>query len=68
MPRDHLHDNAALFDRKRRACKGAIASIYSSWKKDHDEWASSFEFARGPVPVPLCVTSDATGLDGCSGI
>jgi type III restriction enzyme len=24
-----------------RACKGAIASIYSSWKKDHDEWASS---------------------------
>ena len=23
-----------------RACKGAIASIYSSWKKDYDEWAS----------------------------
>lgn len=43
-----------------RACKGAIASIYSSWKKDHDEWASSFEFARGPAPVLLCVTSDAT--------
>lgn len=43
-----------------RACKGAIASIYSSWKKDHDEWASSFEFARGPEPVLLCVTSDAT--------
>jgi len=37
------------------ACKGAIASIYSSWKKDHDEWASSFEFARGPSPVLLCV-------------
>jgi len=43
-----------------RACKGAIASIYSSWKKDYDEWASSFEFARGPAPVLLCVTSDAT--------
>ncbi len=43
-----------------RACKGAIASIYSSWKKDHDEWASSFEFARGPAPVLLCVASDAT--------
>jgi len=43
-----------------RACKGAIASIYSSWKKDHDEWASLFEFARGPAPVLLCVTSDAT--------
>lgn len=43
-----------------RDCKGAIASIYSSWKKDHDEWASSFEFARGPAPVLLCVTSDAT--------
>ena len=43
-----------------RACKGAIASIYSSWKKDHDEWASSFEFARGPSPVLLCVASDGT--------
>jgi type III restriction enzyme len=43
-----------------RACKGAIASIYSSWKKDYDEWASTFEFARGPAPVLLCVASDAT--------
>jgi type III restriction enzyme len=42
-----------------RACKGAIASIYSSWKKDHDEWAHSFEFARGPSPVLLCVTDSA---------
>jgi type III restriction enzyme len=42
-----------------RSCKGAIASIYSSWKKDHDEWASTLEFARGPAPVLLCVTSDA---------
>jgi type III restriction enzyme len=42
-----------------RACKGAIASIYSSWKKDHDEWASSFEFARGPSPVLLCVADSA---------
>lgn len=42
-----------------RACKGAIASIYSSWKKDYDEWESSFEFARGPAPVLLCVTDSA---------
>jgi type III restriction enzyme len=42
-----------------RACKGAIASIYSSWKKDHDEWATSFEFARGPSPVLLCVADSA---------
>jgi type III restriction enzyme len=43
-----------------RACKGAIASIYSSWKKDYDEWGSTFEFARGPSPVLLCVADNAT--------
>ena len=42
-----------------RACKGAIASIYSSWKKDYDEWSSSFDFARGPSPVLLCVVDSA---------
>ncbi len=42
-----------------RACKGAIASIYSSWKKDYDEWSATFEFARGPSPVLLCVTDSA---------
>lgn len=42
-----------------RACKGAIASIYSSWKKDYDEWASTLEFARGPAPVLLCVADSA---------
>lgn len=42
-----------------RACKGAIASIYSSWKKDHDEWTSMLEFARGPSPVLLCVADSA---------
>lgn len=42
-----------------RACKGAIATIYSSWKKDYEEWASSFEFARGPSPVLLCVADSA---------
>jgi len=42
-----------------RGCKGAIASIYSSWRRDHDEWSSSFEFARGPSPVLLCVTDSA---------
>ena len=43
-----------------RACRGAIASIYSSWRKDHDEWSSTMEFARGPSPVLLCVTDNAT--------
>src|SRR5262249_29253107 len=42
-----------------RACKGAIASLYSSWKKEHDEWTSTFEFARGPSPVLLCVADTA---------
>jgi type III restriction enzyme len=42
-----------------RACRGAIASIYSSWRKDHDDWTSSFEFLRGPSPVLLCVTDSA---------
>ena len=43
-----------------RACKGAIASIYSSWRKDHDEWSGTFETMRpGPSPVLLCVTDSA---------
>lgn len=42
-----------------RACKGAIASIYSSWKKDYEEWEGSFDFARGPAPVLLCVADNA---------
>lgn len=42
-----------------RSCKGAIASIYSSWRKDHDEWSGTLEFARGPSPVLLCVTDSA---------
>ena len=44
-----------------RACKGAIASIYSSWKKDYDEWAGLLDFARGPSPVLLCVVDSAKG-------
>jgi type III restriction enzyme len=43
-----------------RACKGAIASIYSSWRKDFDEWGSTFESMRGPSPVLLCVADNAT--------
>ncbi|MBU0508889.1 DEAD/DEAH box helicase family protein [bacterium] len=43
-----------------RGCKGAIASIYSSWKKDFNEWGSMFDFARGPSPVLLCVADNAT--------
>lgn len=43
-----------------RACKGAIASIYSSWKKDHDEWASLIPIMRTePSPVLLCVADSA---------
>jgi type III restriction enzyme len=43
-----------------RACKGAIASIYSSWKKDHDEWAGFLEGMQPePSPVLLCVTDSA---------
>ncbi len=42
------------------ACKGAIASIYSSWRKDFDEWSETLEFARGPSPVLLCVADNAT--------
>ncbi|MBM4185624.1 MAG: hypothetical protein FJ207_15630 [Gemmatimonadetes bacterium] len=43
-----------------RACKGAIAAIYSSWRKDYDEWRGTFETMRpGPSPVLLCVTDKA---------
>lgn len=43
-----------------RSCKGAIASIYSSWKGDFDEWSGTFEYMRqGPAPVLLCVTNSA---------
>ena len=42
-----------------RACKGAMASIYSSWRKDYEEWESTFETMRGPSPVLLCVVDSA---------
>lgn len=42
-----------------RSCKGAIASIYSSWRKDYEEWESTFETMRGPSPVLLCVADSA---------
>jgi type III restriction enzyme len=42
-----------------KACKGAVWQIYSSWKKDYDEWSSTFDFARGPSPVLLCVADSA---------
>ena len=42
-----------------RACKGAIASIYSSWRRDYEEWESTFETMRGPSPVLLCVADSA---------
>ncbi|MCE5247835.1 DEAD/DEAH box helicase family protein [bacterium] len=43
-----------------RSCKGAIASIYSSWKKDYDDWSSMLlPEMRGPSPVLLCVADNA---------
>ena len=43
-----------------RECRGAMASIYSSWRKDHDEWSGMFEMMRPePSPVLLCVTDSA---------
>ena len=42
------------------ACKGAVASIYSSWKQDYEDWAQTLPELRGPSPVLLCVTNDAT--------
>ena len=43
-----------------RGCKGAIASIYSSWRKEYEDWGATFEFARPePSPVLLCVTDSA---------
>jgi type III restriction enzyme len=42
-----------------RACKGAIASIYSSWKREYDEWSATFDTMRGPSPVLLCVADNA---------
>jgi type III restriction enzyme len=44
-----------------RACKGAIASIYASWRKDFDEWSATFASMRStPSPVLLCVADNAT--------
>jgi len=43
-----------------RACKGAIAAIYSSWRKDYADWSSTFESMRPtPCPVLLCVSDTA---------
>ncbi len=41
------------------ACKGAIASIYSSWKAEYNGWKASRVPSKGPSPVMLIVTSDA---------
>ena len=41
------------------ACKGAIASIYSSWKAEYNAWKTSASPSKGPSPVMLIVVSDA---------
>ena len=68
-PDEHGHVYLDLWDKVKgaktkdeylRACKGAIASIYSSWRKDYDDWVSTFEALRaGPSPVLLCVADNA---------
>jgi hypothetical protein len=54
-------------DEYLRGCKGAIASIYASWKKDHDDWASVFETMRpGPSPCFCAWLTTGSGLLGSS--
>jgi len=44
-----------------RECKGAIATLYSSWRNDYQEWAQTLEFAKTtPSPVMLVVADNAT--------
>lgn len=41
-------------------CKGAIASIYSSWSEDYDDWSRMLpELRPGPSPVILVVADKA---------
>src|SRR6185369_7004530 len=41
-------------------CKGAIASIYSSWSEDYDNWSRMLpELRPGPSPVILVVADKA---------
>jgi len=55
-----LVKGAATKEEYLSACKGAIASIYASWRKDYQEWSSTFESMRWePSPVLLCVTDTA---------
>jgi len=42
------------------ACKGAIASIHTSWRRDYDDWQQTMDLARnGPSPVMLVVADRA---------
>jgi type III restriction enzyme len=42
------------------ACRGAIASIYASWRKEFDEWQGQLAWElRGPSPVMLLVADRA---------
>jgi len=42
------------------SCRGAIASIYASWKDDYSDWGSKFaELRVGPPPVMLVVVDKA---------
>lgn len=41
------------------ACKGAIATIYSSWLKDYQEWSQLLDFEKiTPSPVMLVVADN----------
>ena len=68
-PKEQGHIYIDLWDQVRGAktkeeyliaCRGAVASIYSSWKQDYEDWARTLPELRGPSPVLLCVTNDAT--------
>ncbi len=41
-------------------CKGAIASMYSSWRQDYEDWLQRMQLFDEPSPVMLLVANDAT--------
>ncbi len=41
------------------ACRGAIASIYASWKRDYEEWHGALSRFTDPSPVLLVVADSS---------
>jgi len=46
-------------------CKGAIDTIYSSWKQDFSDWTSKWSSRARSTPVLLCVADNAKRAAGC---